>query len=283
MSNTAVHTPHASSKKPSLTPGAKRTVRLRIKRCEGLGKPSFWESFDVPVTAGEGANIISALQSVAANPVTVEGKKTTPVVWDSGCLEEVCGACTMVVNGRARQSCSALLDTIAPADGDTVTLEPMSKFPVNRDLFVDRQRMFDTLKRMKAWAPIDGLYDLGKGPTESPEQQEERYTLSTCMSCGCCLEACPQFEKETDPTKWAESFVGANAIGQAHLFNMHETGARLKGDRLDELAKKGGVSDCGNAQNCVKVCPKEIPLTQAIASVGRAVTIHKVKQFFTGK
>ena len=266
----------------ALTPGAKRTVRFRIKRCDGPGKPSRWESFDVPVSAGEGANIISALQFIAANPLTTEGAATTPVVWDSGCLEEVCGACTMVVNGRVRQSCSALLDTIAPGDGDTVTLEPMSTFPINRDLYVDRQRMFDTLGRLKAWAPIDGLYDLGKGPEETREKQQERYVFSTCMTCGCCLEACPQFQKEDDPAAWASSFVGANAMGQTHLFNLHAIGAQLAGDRLDEMSAKGGVSDCGNAQNCVKVCPKEIPLSHAIASLGRAVTIHGVKKFFTG-
>ena len=45
----------------------------------------------------------------------------------------------------------------------------------------------------------------------------------------------------------------------------------------------GGVSDCGNAQNCVKVCPKEIPLTEAIAKAGRQTTVHAVKAFFTGK
>ena len=45
----------------------------------------------------------------------------------------------------------------------------------------------------------------------------------------------------------------------------------------------GGVSDCGNAQNCVKVCPKDIPLTESIAAIGRAVTIHSIRKFFTGK
>ena len=28
------------------------------------------------------------------------------------CLEEVCGACSMVINGRARQSCSAIVDQL---------------------------------------------------------------------------------------------------------------------------------------------------------------------------
>ena len=81
------------------SPAAGRSVIFRIKRCEGPGKPSRWESFKVPVPPG--ANVISSLQWIAAHPVTTDGKETTPVVWDSGCLEEVCGACTMVINGKA--------------------------------------------------------------------------------------------------------------------------------------------------------------------------------------
>lgn len=76
------------------------------------------------------------------------------------CLEEVCGACSMVINGRARQSCSAIVDQLE----QPIRLEPMSTFPVIRDLQVDGTRMFDNLKRMKAWIPIDGTYDLGPGP-----------------------------------------------------------------------------------------------------------------------
>ena len=33
---------------------------------------------------------------------------------------------------------------------------------------------------------------------------------------------------------------------------------------------EGGVADCGKAQNCVEVCPKEIPLVDSIAVVSRA-------------
>ncbi|MEC9374470.1 MAG: succinate dehydrogenase iron-sulfur subunit [Planctomycetota bacterium] len=260
-----------------------RTVRFRIKRCEGPGKASRWESFDVPVVAGQGANVISCLQWIAQHPVTTDGKQTTPVVWDAGCLEEVCGSCTMVINGKVRQSCSCLIDSYAPNNGDEITLEPMRKFPVVRDLWVDRERMFHNLRRVKAWVPIDGLYDLGAGPKESPEDQQTRYVLSTCMSCGCCLDACPQFTLVEDEKKWNESFVGANTIGQVRLFNMHETGKREADERLEVLMGPGGVTDCGNAQNCVKVCPKEIPLTEAIAAMGRAVAIHGVKKFFRGK
>jgi len=258
-----------------------RTVRVRVKRCDGPGKPSRWEAFDVPVVGGGSSNITSALQYIAANPVTVDGQRTTPVAYDSGCLEEVCGSCTMLVNGKVRQGCSALLDDYAPRDGDEVTLEPMTKFPVVRDLSVDRQRLFEDLKKVRAWVPIDGTYDLGKGPRETPEEQETRYKLSTCMSCGCCLEACPQYTLEEEYS--GEGFVGAAVISQVRYFNEHETGKTLAKQRLDAMAMPGGVSDCGNAQNCVKVCPKEIPLTESIGAVGRSVTVHKIKQFFSGK
>ncbi len=257
-----------------------RKIRLRIRRCDGPGKPSRWETFEV--TAERGSNIISCLQQVAANPVTVEGTKSTPVVWDSGCLEEVCGACTMVINGRVRQSCSCLIDDHAPNEGDTITLEPMRKFPVVRDLWVDRDRLFHNLARVRAWVPIDGTYALGAGPRETPQSQETRYRLSTCMSCGCCLEACPQFNLTPDTLEWDRAFLGAHAISQARLFNEHATGAALKTERLDTLLGPGGVNDCGNAQNCVKVCPKQIPLTESIAAMGRAVTLHAIAKFFRG-
>ncbi|HLP84040.1 MAG TPA: succinate dehydrogenase iron-sulfur subunit [Phycisphaerales bacterium] len=257
-----------------------RTIRVRIKRCDGPGKASRWETFNV--TTERGMNIISVLQQIAANPTTVEGKPTTPPVWDSGCLEEVCGACTMVINGKVRQSCSCLVDDYAPGEGDEISLEPMSKFPIIRDLWVDRERLFHNLKRVKAWVPIDGTYSLGAGPRETPEKQETRYVLSECMSCGCCLEACPQFNLEPDKSKWDESFIGAHAISQARLFNEHETGKQLKAERLETLMGPGGVNDCGNAQNCVKVCPKGIPLTESIAAIGRAVTIQSFVKFFRG-
>ena len=79
--------------------------------------------------------------------------------------------------------------------------------------------------------PIDGTYDLGPGPADQPGTQETRYPLSRCISCGCCLEACPQYT----PTN---NFVGAAVISQARLFNDHPTGAALKDERLEALMER---------------------------------------------
>ncbi len=82
---------------------------------------------------------------IQRSPTTQGGKTVSPVTWDSNCLEEVCGSCTMVINGKVRQACTALVDNLEKP----ISLEPMSKFPVVRDLQVNRSRMFENLKKVK--------------------------------------------------------------------------------------------------------------------------------------
>jgi succinate dehydrogenase / fumarate reductase, iron-sulfur subunit len=241
------------------------SFRLKIQRRDRTDSSAYWEVFELPYRRN--LNVISALMEVRKNPVTVEGKATTPPVWDMSCLEQVCGICTMVINGRVRQSCSALIDDmLLETGGDTVTLEPMSKFPTVRDLKVDRSRMFDHLKQVQAWIELDGTYDLGPGPQLSNEVAQERYAYSRCMTCGCCLEACPQYSDG--------NYIGPQAIAQARLFNMHPTGKLTIDDRLNGLLGDDGIGNCGNAQNCVQVCPVSVPLTRAIYETNRDVTMN---------
>ncbi len=239
-----------------------KNVRLRVKRQDGPHSPSYWQDFEVPWQPQ--MNVISALMEIQKRPLTATGQKVAPVVWECSCLEEVCGACTMLVNGRVRQSCSAMIDNIAP-NGEPIELAPMTKFPVVRDLAVDRSRMFEDLKRVKAWINLDGSHALGPGPRQAPDNQESAYPLSRCMTCGCCLEACPQVNGASD-------FVGPAALNQVRLFNLHPSGKMHAGERLDAVMGEGGVEGCGKAQNCVEVCPKEIPLVDSIAEVGRETT-----------
>ncbi len=242
-------------------------VHFRVWRQATENDPGSFEEFKVPYR--KGANVISCLMEIQRNPVNAQGQKTTPVIWDSNCLEEVCGSCAMNINGKVRMACSALIDKLE----QPITLEPMKKFPVTRDLAVDRQRMFNDLIKVKAWINLDGTHNLGPGPRQSQSEQAERYVMSTCMTCGCCLEACPQYTKPND-------FVGAFAINQARLFNAHPTGKMNADERNHGLMGPGGIQDCGKAQNCVQVCPKEIPLTTSIMAMNRQVTGQMVKDLF---
>ena len=272
---------------------ARAVVRVRVLRQDVAGGESYWERFEVPYEPN--MNVISVLQKIAAQARSQDGRKVAPVAWDCNCLEEVCGSCTMLINGRTRMACSALVDRLQAEDGDEIELRPLSKFPVVRDLVVDRRRLFRGLEKVKAWVPVEGSYDLGPGPRISPEEQEDAYPLSECMSCGCCLEACPQYTKVEAVRRDGESeaefesrrkaafdsgFVGAHAISQAVLFNGHPTGRMIAGERMEALTTQGGIQMCGNAQNCVAVCPKRIPLTRSIARAGRAATVWALKRLF---
>ncbi|PAD21669.1 succinate dehydrogenase iron-sulfur subunit [Terribacillus saccharophilus] len=243
------------------------TITIIVTRQNDPSSAPYEETFHVPYR--ENMNVISALMEIRRNPVNAEGKETTPIYWDMNCLEEVCGACSMVINGTPRQSCAALIDKLE----QPIRLEPMATFPIIRDLAVDRSQMFDSLKKVKAWVPIDGTYDLGPGPRMPEKKRQWAYELSKCMTCGVCLEACPNVNDKSD-------FIGPAPISQVRLFNSHPTGAMNKGERLEALMGEGGIGSCGNSQNCVQVCPKGIPLTTSIAEMNRATNIQSFKNFF---
>lgn len=250
---------------------SKRAYTLKIYR--GHPRNQYWEEFELKLSPG--ANVISALMEIQMNPVNKNGEKVSPVVWEQGCLEEVCGSCSMLINGYPRQACTALIETILNETGkDTIVLAPFTKFPLVRDLIVDRSVMFENLKQVHAWIDVDSSYDRGPGPRISPDKQEIMYTLSTCMTCGCCSESCPQIND-------ASKFVGPAPVAQVRLFNAHPTGRTQRAERLRALMEEGGISSCGNAQNCVRVCPKDIPLTDAIAAIGRDVTMQALRDLFS--
>ncbi len=280
------HNGHAHGSHPD-------AFEVRVLRQDAPGEASYWERHKIPYETD--MNVISVLQKIAAQAKTADGQTVAPVAWDCNCLEEVCGACTMVINGKVRQACSALVDRLMDDHPGEIELQPMQKFPVLRDLVVDRSRMYRALQKVKAWVPVDGYFDMGAGPKQSRENQEISYPLSECMTCGCCLDACPQYLKveltridgETDEQfaarkneAYDSEFIGAHAISQAMLFNRHPTGQNNASERLDALMDEGGIQVCGNAQNCVAVCPKHIPLTTSISRAGRATTLHAIKKFF---
>src|SRR5699024_6023690 len=206
-----------------------KTVTFIITRQDGPDSAPYEETFNVPYRPN--MNVISGLMEIRKNPVNANGEKTSPIHWDMNCLEEVCGACSMVTNSIARHSCAALVDNLAHA----ARLGPMDTFPVVRDLIIDRERMFDALKQIKVWVPIDGTHDLGPAPRMPEKNRQWAYELSKCMTCGVCLEACPHVNDKS-------TFIGPAALSQARLCNAHPTGEMNKSERLVGLMEDGGIT-----------------------------------------
>jgi succinate dehydrogenase / fumarate reductase iron-sulfur subunit len=249
-------------------------INIKVKRQDGPDSAPYWEEFNIPYKPN--MNVVSVLMEVRKNPVNAQGKAVNPVVWECNCLEEVCGACTMLINGVPRQACAALIDKIYDQTGfgKQIVLAPLTKFPIIRDLTINRDRMFENLKRVKAWVPVDGSWAIARGPRVPDREQQWAYIISRCMTCGCCQEACPNVSNKS-------KFIGPSHIAQVRLFNTHPIGEMHKEDRLDALMLEGGIQECGNAQNCRKVCPKEIPLTNHIAFMNKETFKYAVRSWRT--
>jgi succinate dehydrogenase / fumarate reductase iron-sulfur subunit len=243
-----------------------------LKIWRGLPDHQYWEEFELE--RHPQANVISSLMEIQKRPINKQGQPTTPVAWEQGCLEEVCGSCSMLVNGKPRQACTALIENYIKETGSyVIVLAPFTKFPLIRDLCVDRTKMFEALKKIRGWISIDGTEDTGQfGPSISQEVQEAMYALSTCMTCGCCSESCPQVNDKSD-------FMGPAAMSQIRFFNANPTGKLEKSARMQAALSEEGIAGCGNAQNCVRVCPKNIPLTESLSLIGREASKQAIRNF----
>ncbi|NGX33854.1 MAG: Fumarate reductase iron-sulfur subunit [Candidatus Anoxychlamydiales bacterium] len=246
-------------------------MKYTLKVYRGFFKKQFFEEFELEYI--EGSNVISALLEIQKNPVNKKGDKVSPISFEMSCLEEVCGACSMLINGYPRQACTVLIKPLIEKT-KTIVLAPLSKFHVIRDLIVDRSKMFEQLKKAKAWIEVNDIDSEKFGVKIDPSVRDALYVLSKCMTCGCCLEACPQYNNHSN-------FIGPQVISQINLFNYHPLGKNIKDERFSLLIKDGGISDCGNAQNCKRVCPKEIELTEVIASSSKDTTKYLFKTLFS--
>lgn len=212
------------------------TVRLKIKRRDSPDAFPRWDELEVPLT--EELTVLGALRAIGATARTRDGRDVTAPAFEGACSDESCGACTMLVNGRVAQACSVKVRD----ELDPIELRPLSRFSVVRDLIVDRAHMKEEMARAGALPA------------------EDEALLARCLACGACLEACPSYGEQSP-------FVGAAAVHHARLA-IERRGREI----VDALAAPGGVSECGHAQNCVRVCPAELPLTTSLAEMMRATT-----------
>ncbi len=253
-------------------PADNQSVELRVRRQDAPDAAPYWQTFRLRVRPGD--NVVSVLRALRLHPITADGEPVDPVAFEHNCMEEVCGACAMLIDGAPRPACSTLLADL----GTVIRLEPLPKFPVVRDLMVDRARLFERLSRVKAWVRLDGPWDTHeRAPRIAQRQWATDYLYSRCMSCGICLAACPQVDGQAQDNN---GFIGPAALAQVRLLNAHPLGRYDKPERLHAIMAQGGLTDCGNAQNCVRVCPKKIPLTTAIGELGRQTTVQALQDLF---
>ena len=127
---------------------------IRIKRQENKEAKPFWQEFEIEAE-GE-LSIAAMLNELNARQKLTDksGKEAEPISWECGCMVKKCGACAMRINGLPELACSTFLQSLK---GKVIVLEPLSKFPVVKDLIVDRSVVFENLKKINLWLESDAL------------------------------------------------------------------------------------------------------------------------------
>ncbi len=183
-----------------------------------------------------------------------------PISYESSCEQGLCGACAMVVNDTPVLACQTFCDEIATKDG-RITIEPLSKFPIICDFIVDRNEMFEAMKRMKLW--VEGSARFSKSTYSL------QYQASQCLQCGCCLEVCPNYAK-------GDLFAGA--VGALNAMNILKLNSNSEHKQEIKKEYKNKVySICTKIGACEKVCPANLP-TMTLMSEANRLSVWKLWQ-----
>ncbi|MFG2194062.1 succinate dehydrogenase/fumarate reductase iron-sulfur subunit [Streptomyces sp. NPDC048639] len=236
-------------------------LTLRIWRQTGPAEPGAMTSYEVRDISPD----MSFLEMLDTLNEDLIGRGEEPVAFDHDCREGICGACGMVINGRAhgpqRATTACQLHMRNFEDGDTVDIEPWraAAFPVVKDLVVDRSA-FDRIIGSGGWitAPT-GSAPEAHSTAVPKEAAETAFEHAECIGCGACVAACPNGS--------AMLFTSAKVV---HLAALPQGAPERESRVLDMVAAMDaeGFGGCTNAGECATACPKGIPLP-SIAAMNR--------------
>ena len=185
------------------------------------------------------------------------------------CRMGVCGSCGMMVNGEPKLTCATFLTDYAPGP---VRVEPMTNFPVIRDLVVDVGDFMAKLAKVQPWLIRKDEKPLAEGEhRQTPEQLDEYKPFSMCINCMLCYAACPVYG--LDP-----HFIGPAAIALAQRYNLDSRDQGRK-QRLDVLSQHEGIWGCTFVGECTKVCPKHVDPAGAIQRYKLTASLEWLKAF----
>lgn len=216
---------------------------IKIKR-QPQGGPPYYESFIYNGDTNKTVAYVLDTLNLEAPLKNTAGQRSRPITWECSCLQNICGACGMRINGKPGLACATYITGCTE-----LTLEPLTKFPVIEDLWVDKTVLFEHLKTIGAWLTQDAK-------PGSSKQATMRYDCAKCMRCGLCLEVCPNYLN-------GKQFFGAAAVPEAYLIK--ETGSPTIKKRFQKYIAAG----CSKSGACEKVCPAGIQTFSAMAALNK--------------
>ena len=187
------------------------------------------------------------------------------------CRMGVCGSCGMMVNGEPVLTCAAFLRDYHP---EPIRVEPLTGFPVVRDLVINLDDFIGKLTEVKSWLIPKEERRIEEGEyRQSPAELAHFKQYSMCINCMLCYSACPVYQSE-------EKFVGPAALALAQRYNLD---SRDQGnhERNELIWADEGIWDCTFVGECSTVCPKHVDPAGAIQQAKVESTIGWFQSFLT--
>jgi len=236
-------------------------LTLRIRRFHKEKDPQRWiETFQVEIR--KGMNLLEAL-------LRIQDEQDGTLSFRYSCRGAVCGSCAMRVNGRDVLACRTPVEDISEKPA---LIEPLSLFPVIRDLVVDMFIFFDHYRKIEP-------YLRGKPVLPQSEylmKEEERKKIDVyinCILCGICFGTCPAFEKDSE-------FFGPAMLAKAYRFLTDPRDKRNE-EILQSVNSQQGVWGCKTVLICVQICPREVPPTHGIVKMRGKILRYRISHLFS--
>lgn len=215
-----------------------------------------WERFEI-----ETESSMTILQALIEIRETLDATLT----WRSSCRMGVCGSCAMVINGKPMLACNTRVYDVSE---DSVKLEPLWNFEVQKDLVADIDPALEHHRRLKPFIIRDdaeALADTDRELAQSPAELLDYMQFSYCMKCCACVAACPT-------VAMSDTFPGPMPLAAAYRYS-----ADSRDDGFEErkalLEDQSSLPHCHYAGECSRVCPRGVDPARAIQLMKRELVM----------
>ena len=234
------------------------TVTFKIRRLDPRKSDQPWDQ-EYDVDAAPGQVVLYALHEI-------HDRQDPTLAYRYSCRGAICGSCAIRINGVAALACKTQMSGVAK-EGDTVAIEPLMNLHVIRDLVVDQKPFFEYMRCNHAYLinEHERALDEAVDPVGDMSKQEyDQWNRSIdCIKCQACLSDCPKRAED-------EGFEGPAACVEVYKHAM-DARERNRQERILGAAEAGGIWDCDQHANCIKVCPKDCRPMRAINFLRRRV------------
>jgi len=194
----------------------------------------------------------------------IKEQMDTTLSYRWSCHMAVCGSCGMNIDGKPKLACKVSVRDYA---NKKVRIEPLSNFPIERDLVVVQDDFMEKLRSVKPYVIRKEEKPIEEGEfkqTPAELMKFKQYTM--CINCLCCYAACPQYGLIPE-------FVGPAALTMAHRYNQDSRDQGLA-DRHEVVATPEGVWECSFDGDCSDACPKHVDPASALQQLKIATTVQ---------